>query len=512
MQSESLPRFPDLRTRRVIVVDGYGAQVHVHHGRLVIRDGVGRQRRERVYARATADFDRVVLLARSGYVSIEALAWLRDLGIGMAQLDSHGRLVLCSTSLGYNDARLRRAQALAASREVGLEIARWILTRKVQGQLRVAREISGANDQQIESCLGAIDRARSIAALVQAEASGANAYWRHWEHVELSFARRDAAKVPDEWRSFGPRSSPLTKGPRLASRPGHAILNLAYAAAELETVFGLTATGLDPALGIIHRDQPNRSSFALDVVEVVRPTVDEWILRFLRSRSFTTKNFFEARRGNVRVLPPLSHEIFATAPSWGELLAPSIEHVAKMLASSAGLGKLSTPLTQTNRREGRAAQRSDNRRRRDVVAPLPGAQCKSCGLGLKGQSRSYCDLCLNERKQEQVQGMNALSRSVNTGRSRKAESKAKQSDTMRMRNAQNAQWNEMHAEHPDPEVFVREILPWLETVSVRAIARATGLSSLYASQIRNGRVPHRRHWTTLRSLIDRTEKTDSPRS
>jgi CRISPR-associated endonuclease Cas1 len=502
MQSESLPLFPDLRTRKVIIVDGYGAKVYVRQGRLIIEDGLGRQRRKRVYARATADFKRVVLLARSGYLSIEGLAWLRDLGIEVIQLDGDGRLVLCSTGLGYDDARLRRAQALAALREDGVELARWILTRKVEGQARVATEIAGTRDPQIEACLTAMETAPSVSTLIQAEASAANAYWRHWEHVELSFARREAAKVPDEWRSFGPRSSPLTKGPRLAARPGHALLNLAYAAAELEAVFGLAAVGLDPSLGIIHRDQANRSSFALDVVELVRPAVDEWCLGYLRTRSFTAKNFFETRLGNVRVLPPLSHEIFATAPSWGQLLAPSIEYVAGMLSASAALGKRSTPLTQANRREGRAAHRRNDRVQRDVAAPLPSAQCTFCGSILKDQSRSYCDPCLKERKQEQVRDMKLGSQLANKGRSQRPESKAKQSETMRRRNREQAEWNAEHPGEQDPVVFRREILPNIQKVSVRAIARATGLSSLYSSQIWRGlRVPHPMHWETLRLLV-----------
>jgi CRISPR-associated protein Cas1 len=501
MQSESVSRFPDLRTRKVLVVDGYGAKIHIRRGRLIVEDGFGRQRRERGFARATVEFKRLVVLARSGYVSIEALTWLRDLGIGVVQLDSYGRMVLCSTSLGYDDARLRRAQALATSNTCGLEIARWILTKKIEGQMRVAREIAGTSDPQIEACLTAMMNASSVGRLVQAEASAANAYWRHWELVELPFARREVQKLPSEWRTFGPRSSPLTKGPRLAARPGHAILNLVYSAAELEAVFGLAATGLDPALGIIHRDQVNRSSFALDILEVVRPAVDEWCLRYLRSRVFTTKDFFETRRGNVRVLPPLSHEVFATAPSWGQLLAPSIEHVAGMLATSAALGKLSTPLTQANRREGRAAQRRNDRVRRDIAAPLPSARCTCCGLMLKDQSRSYCGPCLKERKQEQVRAMKAGSRLVNTGQLKTDESKARQSETMRRRNRERAEWNASHPVQPRPEMFAQKILPELQRLSVRAIARATGLSSLYCSQIRRGlRIPHPRHWDALLNL------------
>jgi hypothetical protein len=50
-------------------------------------------------------------------------------------------------------------------------------------------------------------------------------------------------------------------------------------AQESEACLALLSVGLDPALGILHADQPNRDSFALDAMEPVRPTVDAFIAR-----------------------------------------------------------------------------------------------------------------------------------------------------------------------------------------------------------------------------------------
>lgn len=63
------------------------------------------------------------------------------------------------------------------------------------------------------------------------------------------------------------------------------------------------------------------------------------------------------------------------------------------------------------------------------------------------------------------------------------------------------QWDAEHGGEASPEVFRREILPGLQTVSLGAMAKATGLSKGYCSFIRRGiKVPHRRHWETIRDL------------
>lgn len=54
----------------------------------------------------------------------------------------------------------------------------------------------------------------------------------------------------------------------------------------------------------------------------------------------------------------------------------------------------------------------------------------------------------------------------------------------------------------DPEVFQGEILPQLQGVSLRVMAKATGSSRQYCSLIRTGKyAPHRRHLDALFQLV-----------
>ena len=49
-------------------------------------------------------------------------------------------------------------------------------------------------------------------------------------------------------------------------------------------------------------------------------------------------------------------------------------------------------------------------------------------------------------------------------------------------------------------MFTREILPLLEGVSLSKMKAATGLSVTMCAKIRQGYVPHARHWGNLRGL------------
>jgi len=84
----------------------------------------------------------------------------------------------------------------------------------------------------------------------------------------------DVARVPDHWRSFGSRISPLTGSPRLAANPPNAILNYLYALLEAEAQGAASGMGLDASLGVLHADTPHRDSLALDLLEPARPQVD----------------------------------------------------------------------------------------------------------------------------------------------------------------------------------------------------------------------------------------------
>ncbi len=125
----------------VLVLDGYGLGLAVSRGHLILRDGLGSHRRIRRLPRAQRTVRRVVILGHTGHLSLEAVRWCADTGIVLTQLDTDGRLLLTAGGAQFDDPRLRRAQAAAATNPVGVEIARALLTAKLQGQASVAESL-----------------------------------------------------------------------------------------------------------------------------------------------------------------------------------------------------------------------------------------------------------------------------------------------------------------------------------------------------------------------------------
>jgi CRISPR-associated endonuclease Cas1 len=490
----------------VCVVDGYGVQVRVRNRCLIVSDGIGRFRRERRFAKALGGIKRLVVISHEGAITLEALRWLNDAGIAFLQIDRDGEVIAASANYGLNDPRLRRALALAPTKTTGLEIARYVLHAKLAGQeMNLARPIFPENaPAELTIFRNIAENAASISEMLTAEAKGALAYWGAWKDVSLRFARKDEKSIPEYWRTFGQRRSPITDSPRSAANPANAMLNYLYALLEAETRFACLACGLDPGLGIFHADQKARDSLALDLMEAVRPQVDAYLLDLIERRTFTGKDFVETRKGVCRVLAPLTHTLAETTPLWAKAVAPVVENVAALLVSGGNRQlSLPTPLTQSNRSAGRDGVRRNPKRSAPTPAK-PAPTCATCGGPLPGVDRLFCDDCLpEERRQHNARfsaaGVDGLARMRAEGRDPMDSEGARRKlgDANAKRRREEVEWDRAH-EKPDPGIFTREILPLLQTVTLPQMRAATGLSGSMCARIRRGYVPHPRHWSALR--------------
>lgn len=494
----------------VMVLSGYGIKVAVERRHLVVSDGIGRTRRQGRFARATARLKRLVVLGHDGMVTLAALRWLHGIGAAFVQIDRDLEVIVASGPVGLNDPRLRRAQALAMMKPHGVEIARSILKEKLLGEDTVLSYLPAADGARmaIQQGLQAVDWARSLDRLLVAEAAAAAAYWEAWTDVSIPFVRTDLPRIPEHWLRFGQRRSPVSGSSRLAANPANALLNYLYAILEAEARIACLGVGLDPGLGILHADQPRRDSLALDIMEAGRPKVDAYILEMLQRRAFRASDFYETPHGVCRLMPTLTHLLAATTPMWAREVAPVAERVGRMLARSPGskIRRIPTPLTQANRSIGRSGiTRTSKRRQTDARAVL--SICKICGAMLDRANRSYCTDCLREYGAEFLarfaqSGSRALARMRTEGRdpAHGGTAALARSAALSKWRREVSKWDETNA-RPNPEIFRRNILPRLQTVSLGKIVKATGLSVRYCWLIREGlRVPHPRHWGLLMQL------------
>lgn len=498
----------------VLVADGYGISIRVNRGHLVISDGIGQHRRERRLPRIQRSIRRILVLGHTGTLSLDAIRWCADVGITLLQVDSDGR-VLVTTSRGPDDARLRRAQALAADRPSGLHTTRSLLGVKLDGQAAVAAQHLGAatiagNIRQLRDSLATADTVNDC---VSIEATAANLYFGTWVgNVSCRFATRDIPKVPAHWGYFGGRGSPLDdlRSPRRAGDPINALLNYGYALAEAECRTALHAMGLDPGLGIAHRDKKNRDSLALDLLEAVRPTVDHHVLQLLGKRVFRWADFHETRQGGCRLLAPLTHELAQLLPLLAAEIAPHAENVAHLiLDDTAGVTTARTPLTKANAR----AQQPTPRRAR-TAAPRERmtrqATCTGCGTPLAEPRRKFCPGCWTVTRRD-LAAQRAKKAATNLAQRRMSgedptatpQANARRSAALSARKREQLAWERNDQPRQPVDDYATKILPGLRDVPLAAVQLATGLSISAASRIRSGKLqPHVRHWPALGQLVN----------
>jgi hypothetical protein len=341
------------------------------------------------------------------------------------------------------------------------------------------------------------------------EAAAANAYWGAWAGLPIQWARRDHERVPRHWRVFGTRASPLTSNPRLAADPGNAILNYLYGVLEAETRIACLQTGLDPGLGVLHSDQRNRDSLALDLMEAARPDVDSVVLDVLAARAFRAGGFAETRQGQCRVLPPLSHELARTVTIWSQKLAPIVEEVAGLLAMAPAsrVNRLPTPLTQSNRSSGRHEVRRRRQPTRPIATSMGRTTCVVCGSEVK-PGRRYCLDCRPDVEVFRASGAEALAEARRDGRdpAHGGDVARIRGEKWRERRRLERDWENTHGT-ADPDLFRNVILPSLAVLPTRQLVAATGLTRAYCARIKRGElVPHARHWGALGSLARDRER------
>ena len=211
--------------------------MRVERGHLVLEDGICAHHKVRL-PRVGHSLRRLVVIGSDGIISLSALRWLADQDAAFVMLDRDGSVLATTGPVRPSDARLRRAQSLAHQSGIALRIVRELISRKLTGQEQLARK--GLRDlaaaDAIAQARAAVKLANSIAVIRLCEAQAAHAYWSAWRTVAVNFPQRDVRRVPDHWRVFGTRKSPLTGSPRLAVNPPNAMLNYLYAVSNLSLV------------------------------------------------------------------------------------------------------------------------------------------------------------------------------------------------------------------------------------------------------------------------------------
>ncbi len=197
--------------------------------------------------------------------------------------------------------------------------------------------------------------------------------------------------------------------------------NYLFACLESEARLALLAQG-STRLGVLHADQRNRDSLALDTMEPIRAEVDAFLLDLLEDREFTARDFGELPNGICRIAAPLTHELALTLPHWRECLRPVAARLAqafreslvnkgvppRTLAAKSGNKRRSipgperSPLLATPRKASQPRPYATRAWRAPTVESRPANPnaCAMCGEPVLKRRRRHCDTCMPKARRE----------------------------------------------------------------------------------------------------------------
>jgi len=252
-----------------------------------------------------------------------------------------------------------------------------------------------------------------------------------------------------------------------------------------------------------------RDSVALDIMETIRPEVDAYLIDLVESHRFRFTDFHETRKGDCRLLAPLTHVLANTTGQWRRLLAPIVEQIASDLLSAAKTtrrSKLPTPLTERRRSEGRRSTTRGSSPVSSAVRRQPETHaCLDCGRQIPAKSKR-CKPCDQRFQADRLRSMgNAELKAMRregddpnkTPTARKAVG-----DANREHWKARSEWDP-DGQPTDPQYFRTQVFPRLAGIGTRDLSDATGLSVGYVRLVKKGQaVPHPRHWRSMASVRD----------
>lgn len=237
------------------------------------------------------------------------LCW--EHGVAVHFLSENGYLQARVTGVADTSVTLRRAQFRTADDpKKAAAIARQIVAGKIQNGrnslLRAGGESQhAAEEQRLEQAIEDLARSlrelegiRDLDAVRGSEGIAAQVYFSVFT-LTLKQQRSDFA-FPTRTRR--PRRDRI-----------NCLFLFLYALVRHDCIVALTSAGLDPFVGFLHADRPNRPSLALDLMEEFRPWLADCLAITLINRQQINPQHFNRREGGVVELTETARKLVIKA-------------------------------------------------------------------------------------------------------------------------------------------------------------------------------------------------------
>ena len=217
-----------------------------------------------------------------------ALSFMTEYGRFQASIvgEERGNVLLRRTQYRYADDEIKCLE-IARNVIVGkLHNSRWVLERAARDHaMRVDAEKIKRVCAFISNTTISVREAMVSERLFGLEGEAASQYFSVFDEMILS-------NKEDFFFRGRSRRPPLDNV--------NALLSFVYTLLANDISSALSAVGLDPFVGFLHRDRPGRRSLALDLMEELRaPLADRFVLKLINMRQLIGKDFLQKESGGV---------------------------------------------------------------------------------------------------------------------------------------------------------------------------------------------------------------------
>jgi CRISPR-associated protein Cas1 len=312
--------------REPLILCGHGLRISVDHRTLLVRNGFThypQKPEESRFFPGDANLpDRVVVIDGSGGITFDALNWMAEQNIEFVRLSWQGKVINIGNGPGYSaNLKLVDAQRAIRGTKRQVEIARWLIAAKIENSILTLRNSIPKSENReivISKLEGRILEIRnprnsfSVPKLLGIEGPSARDYFGAWRGLPLNWKGLKRKPIPADWKEFSTRKMGWRKRSRVARHPINAMLNYGYGILANQVRSEIIAAGLDPTIGILHGNSENPNPLVYDLMEPLRPQIDQIVLELVKRHDFSPGDFTINKWGGCRLNPQMTKTLIAS--------------------------------------------------------------------------------------------------------------------------------------------------------------------------------------------------------
>ena len=274
-----------------IVLNSYGAKLSINNGAFMLNNSTGSHRIP------VKDADSI-FVAKSAVLTSDALILAIENDIRVTLADKGGNVMGCVWSHKYGSiSTIRKGQLIFTASQDAVEWIKKVIIQKMQNQLALLLMLQVDTGQKeliveeagnkISKLIAKVDALEGFT--VREIANNLRAYEGN---ASKEYFRALNQFIPEKYR-FKERSQ------HPATDVANAMLNYGYGILYGKIENALIRCGIDPYIGILHRDEYGRPVLSYDMIELYRVWIDYIVYSLLAQNIITEDYYSRDERGAV---------------------------------------------------------------------------------------------------------------------------------------------------------------------------------------------------------------------